>query len=604
MPESAARARVLLVVPPLTGLIIYPELSVPALVAALRARGRDARQADLNLAMAYEWLPRPEVAADAVARLSPGGRRHLAAIAPYLVAERARLHASVAGGRTLDARAGERVTDLVRRYLDQRESLSPALPEVLLAYAGGGAVFEPPRGPAPDPLAWLMWMDLVRREFLAPAGWMPADVGAAASSPGPFFDAFLTVHLDPLLADGPSIVGVSIHETAQLVPALRIARRVRERLPAAHVVLGGPWCVAAADVVRNHPIVLDFADAVATGEGEDALSALADAVDAGSAWDAIPGLLFRRPDGAAGPGGPDGAVADTGPARPVPLADLPPPCFDGLPLDRYPVPGVPFRTVRGCYWSRCLFCCHVPSAGAGAGGGDEACAADRGPDAVEDAVIDALVATVRDAAARGVRRLALADHATPPGVLARVASALLGAGLRVDWQALVRFDPAFDDGLFRVLARSGCRELHFGLETSSPAELTRLRKGIAAPIVDRCLAGAAAAGIEASVFVLEYPSQPAGEYAATLDFVCERRATLGWLNPARFQLGRNTTAYAHPATLGLRLPPEAASWHDPFDVPFEADGWDPDPAEWQRVTEDAFVRIMTASTAMVLSVPS
>ena len=42
------------------------------------------------------------------------------------------------------------------------------------------------------------------------------------------------------------------------------------------------------------------------------------------------------------------------------MAELPPPDFDGLPLEKYFVPDrvLPYLATRGCYWGRCEFCDH------------------------------------------------------------------------------------------------------------------------------------------------------------------------------------------------------------------------------------------------------
>ena len=42
------------------------------------------------------------------------------------------------------------------------------------------------------------------------------------------------------------------------------------------------------------------------------------------------------------------------------MATLPPPDFDGLPLEKYFVPTkiLPYLATRGCYWGRCEFCDH------------------------------------------------------------------------------------------------------------------------------------------------------------------------------------------------------------------------------------------------------
>ena len=42
------------------------------------------------------------------------------------------------------------------------------------------------------------------------------------------------------------------------------------------------------------------------------------------------------------------------------MAELPPPDFDGLPMEKYfvPEPVLPYLATRGCYWGRCEFCDH------------------------------------------------------------------------------------------------------------------------------------------------------------------------------------------------------------------------------------------------------
>ncbi len=42
------------------------------------------------------------------------------------------------------------------------------------------------------------------------------------------------------------------------------------------------------------------------------------------------------------------------------LSKLPPPDFEGLPLEKYFVPKLilPYLATRGCYWGRCTFCDH------------------------------------------------------------------------------------------------------------------------------------------------------------------------------------------------------------------------------------------------------
>jgi hypothetical protein len=574
-PNPAAQA-VLLLVPPLANNQVFPELGVPQLTAFLKARGHAVRQLDLNAGMVWSWLGRPANLAAALGYLSADALAHAGALPGFLAAQRARVANALGGIRPgPPSPETDRLRDLVRRYLDQREILQPT-PRAEIVAAGGppardaAEVLARLGAPLSDGLLWVLLVDLLRRELVG-GGTTADEVEAAALRATPLLDAYLAEHLDPALTSDVGLVGLSIHGMAQVVAALRIARRVRERLPGARILLGGPWCTAAAGLLADLPFVFDFADAIVPGEGETALAAAAEALRSGGDPTAVPGVIRRA--------GTRIVAAD--PAPLVPLEELPAPCFDGFPMKAYPAPVVPFRTVRGCYWSRCVFCYHVAD-------GAPACRTDDPSPVLKDR----LAQMVRLASSHhGTRALVLADHATPPGHLRMVAAAVREAGTRIAWEALVRFDEAFGPDLFRELAAAGCATLSFGLETSSEPALRRLRKGIRRDLALRCLEQATAAGIETSVFVLHYPGQKLAEYAATLDFVCEHHDVIGWFSAQRFQLGRHTHSFSRPEALGIQPAADAASDLDVFDLPFEAEGWAPE-AEFRRVTEEGSLRFL------------
>ncbi len=95
-------------------------------------------------------------------------------------------------------------------------------------------------------------------------------------------------------ASGAFIVGIASLFTAYSDMALAVARVVKASLPDAVVVLGG-----------HHPTVLPEAvmveravDLVLRGEGEVCLPALATALRYGADLETVPGIVFRRRDGA------------------------------------------------------------------------------------------------------------------------------------------------------------------------------------------------------------------------------------------------------------------------------------------------------------------
>lgn len=119
--------------------------------------------------------------------------------------------------------------------------------------------------------------------------------------------------------------------------------RIREALPDALIVLGGPHAYPQAEkILREHPAV----DAVVMGEGELTFRGLLGARLRGEPWDALPGLALRK----------HGAYVET--PRPAPIADLdalPSPYLTGaMELDENDTI-LTIESSRGCVFD-CSFC--------------------------------------------------------------------------------------------------------------------------------------------------------------------------------------------------------------------------------------------------------
>jgi radical SAM superfamily enzyme YgiQ (UPF0313 family) len=103
----------------------------------------------------------------------------------------------------------------------------------------------------------------------------------------------VTATLERLLHDlEPDVVGLSVM-TFQRATALRIARLVRERRPAARIVAGGYDPSLATDVYAASPDI----DFVVRGEGERTLCQLLRVLESGSPPAGIRGLSYRTADG-------------------------------------------------------------------------------------------------------------------------------------------------------------------------------------------------------------------------------------------------------------------------------------------------------------------
>jgi anaerobic magnesium-protoporphyrin IX monomethyl ester cyclase len=161
----------------------------------------------------------------------------------------------------------------------------------------------------------------------------------------------------------PDLIGMTVF-TPWVPDMARAVRVARQAAPEAVIALGGPHVTfTAKETLATMPEV----DIVARGEGDQVIVELARAVEAGTGWEGVPGISFRR-HGAAEPAETI-QIVETSPAPPLDLRTLPMPAFHLLPMERYYFAslGGPFATViasRGCPF-RCTFCSEWPFWGGG-----------------------------------------------------------------------------------------------------------------------------------------------------------------------------------------------------------------------------------------------
>jgi len=265
------------------------------------------------------------------------------------------------------------------------------------------------------------------------------------------FVQYFAEHAIPLLVDRrPRAVGLSISYVSQLVPALTLARLIRQHLPDTPIVLGGAYLTAIADQVPSLPPPVAGADAIVLHDGEATLHHWLTAVLKGQGdVRQAPNLLladdgvFRR--------------ACPGPWQQTDLDDLPSPMWiaDGLDLAQYLVPkyAVGLPLARGCYWGRCAYC-NISSQ---ASGSYRCRSVARALSDIEAAMAET-----------GSNWFDLPVDSFRPKDLRRLALGIADAGLAIEWGAEVLFDGGFKDEVIADLARSGCRSLRFGLESGSP----------------------------------------------------------------------------------------------------------------------------------------
>lgn len=580
MPRSDS-CEVVLVMPPLTHVLSHADIGIPQLTAWLRAEHVRVTQADLNAEFLFGELYHEDHLLKLMGHLSAPGLLRLTGLMPYQKARISGMLTRLTAMGLPESRSEEAYWAVLQHMANLETELPPEDQTILEV---GGPVPAPARETWPQVARELargletslfLRSELVRlfhREFMNPGAYSPAEVMHAVRRANPMLDEFLARRLDPLITPEVGVFGMTIHSTEQVVPALRMGLRVRTLFPRVQVIVGGPWVIAAARNLQQSPELFDCFHAAAFLEGEEILSLLSR--DPGRDPVGIPGILFCR----------EGRVHRNEPSPLPALEDIPAPVFDGFNT-HLPEPELPFRTIRGCYWGRCVFCYHVFQ-------DHQETYSCHWHSTLSDRHLDSLVELVKRAReVHGTNRLVLADNATSPAYMGRIARRILDEGLEVGWETMARFDPGFTPELCSQLARSGCRQIMFGLETSLETEQRRLNKGINLKLVRSCLEACKSAGMGTVLFLLDYPSSGEHAWEETLEWCLTNHELVDWFIPARFKLGRTSGIFQDPATFGLTLPDSADTSLSVFDLPFQAKDWTDLPT-FLKVTEHGILRFI------------
>ncbi|HZU83798.1 MAG TPA: radical SAM protein, partial [Polyangiaceae bacterium] len=321
-----------------------------------------------------------------------------------------------------------------------------------------------------------------------------------------------------------ALVGISVAFPGQVQPAYSLAYALRELAPAAHVTVGGPaltQMLLRLDGARRDRVLGPFSSAVVY-EGEHALLSLARALERGE--DPTAGGRVIR-----------GATVED-------MSVLPPPDFDGLPLDRYlaPEPVLPYDPSRGCYWGVCTFC-HYGLAEVGTA---------RYRERPVETVLDHLEA-LEDK--YGARVFYFSQDVFAPRVATNIARGIVRRGMDVRWGTDMRPERSLTPARCRELVAGGQLSAALGVESAAPRVLSLIDKGIPVEAVAdavRHLSGAGVA-VEAMCFS-DFPSESYREAMQTVRFVEDLADDLSLFILGRFDLTHGSLVAQRPGDFGIK----------------------------------------------------
>ena len=472
--------------------------ALPVLAGALKAAGHGVVCQDLNLVAADLLLETPRLRG-------------------YL--ERALASADAEGRRVLESSAAllegaEDAKHLLRdprRYFDQER----------FAASFWGVV---------DALAFVYQLDEIVSPFRdAFAAELRAHLASERWSP--LRDLYAEGLLEPVLANDPELVGITVAFPEQVVEAMHLARELRRLRPDVTIAFGGPLFAVHPERWLEDQWIFDFADVLVFGDGAFSIVELVEALEGRRRFEDVRNLVWRR----------GGVVVHNDPQPWLePLDELPLPDFASLEMERFftPQPIYPLMLSRGCYWGRCTFCSL----------GWRENFRMLGTDSIER--------HARHLSRLGARYVQLQDSSIPPAGAQRLARVVRDEGLGLYWEGGFKFSEKLLDPQFCAeLHAGGCRSLKLGLESMNQGVIDLMDKGFQVERVPTMLHNLRDAGISAELlWFLGFPTEEIEDVLRTVRFLHERRELFGLTAfVGDYALHPDTIVFDRPADFGVSV---------------------------------------------------
>ena len=342
-------------------------------------------------------------------------------------------------------------------------------------------------------------------------------------------DVFDSLVKPVIEVEQPDVIGISIVLQQQMFSTMTFCALIKEHFPHIHLTIGGNTVTRLRDVLPQSPLFQYF-DSAVMYEGETAFVQLVSAVGAKKSLAEVPNTIYKDESG----------VHTSPTSYAEDLATLPPPDFDGLPLEKYfvPTPILPYLATRGCYWGRCEFCDH-----------GEGYTAGYRSKKIQDALAD--IRFLRDK--YGAQHFHFTDESYPPALFRKLTRGLIDNQMGITWTTHMRFEKSLlDEQVWQDAKESGCRYLHFGYESGVERVLQLMDKATTAEVMTTHLKLTAEAGIwNHCMGFFGFPGETKEEAWQSVQFLEQNKDHVHSLGFGTFDLGRHNPVAKHPEKWGV-----------------------------------------------------
>ena len=522
---SGRKMKVMLVFPP-DWYPSEPYLSLPTLTAVLRAAGHQVIQKDINLEM-YDWyfsedflkrvLRRVPQQVDRLRKLSK--KRELEDWERDLQLSLCDLTRDRIAALTKKAETAKHIVRSQEFYdADKLEWAINVFREVTAVIS---LVYAPARVCMPPMETDLSYKVFVSSEVLDAVQDTQVNV---------YRDVFEQLLKPAIEAERPDVIGISVVLQQQLFSTMTFCALIKEHFPHIHVTVGGNTITRLRDVLPDKPELFAHFDSAVVYEGETAFLQLIEAVGAGRTLANVPNVIYRD----------DSGIHTSPLSYAEDMASLPPPDFDGLPLDRYFLPEriLPYLATRGCYWGRCEFCDHGEGYTAG----------------YRTKKIEAVIEEIRGLRDKyQTRHFHFTDESYPPALFRKLTRKLVETNLGIAWTTHMRFEKSLlDDEVWKDAVASGCRYLHFGYESGNERVLKLMDKATTTEVIHRSLELSAGVGIWNHVMgFFGFPGERREDALDSIRFLEDNKNLVHSIGFGTFDLSKHTPVAKNPEKFGV-----------------------------------------------------
>ena len=328
----------------------------------------------------------------------------------------------------------------------------------------------------------------------------------------------------------PEMVGISVVQQKQLIAAFTFCKMIKEEFPATHITLGGNIITRIRDTLPAIEGLWELFDTAVVYEGESAYLQLTEAVESGGDFSKLPNLIYKDESG----------IHVNKEVCAEKLSELPPPDFDGLPLEKYFVPHLilPYLATRGCYYGRCTFCDHFQGYVEG----------------FRTKQVDQITEEIKFLKDKyGTRFFHFTDESYPPALFQKLSRKLIDDKLDIAWTTHMRFEESLlEEQVWKDVAESGCKYLHFGYESGNQRVLKLMDKSTKLDAIETNLRMSSEAGIWNHLMgFFGFPGETEKEADDSKAFVEKNSAYIHSLGFMTFVLGKYSPVAFEPEKYGI-----------------------------------------------------